>query len=101
MMSGLAGTMMSGMAFGTGSAMASRALDSVMGTQSLDMMHIESSLITRNKHTAPITLLSHHPYISGAPSRGPLLQVLHESHLALRTHQAFAIINLLCTKSRE
>eukprot|EP00462_Mataza_sp_D1_P004443 CAMPEP_0175102018 /NCGR_PEP_ID=MMETSP0086_2-20121207/8174_1 /TAXON_ID=136419 /ORGANISM="Unknown Unknown, Strain D1" /LENGTH=164 /DNA_ID=CAMNT_0016376723 /DNA_START=98 /DNA_END=592 /DNA_ORIENTATION=+ len=39
MLSGLAGTMMSGMAFGTGSAVAHRAVDSVMGPRETVVRH--------------------------------------------------------------
>lgn len=39
MLSGLAGTMMSGMAFGTGSAVANRAVDAVMGPRSMEVVH--------------------------------------------------------------
>lgn len=42
MLSGLAGTMMSGMAFGTGSAVAHRAVDSVMGPRTTQVEHVNS-----------------------------------------------------------
>ena len=39
MLSGMAGTIMQGMAFGTGSAIANRAVDSVMGPRQVEHVH--------------------------------------------------------------
>jgi len=53
MLSGLAGTVMSGMAFGTGSAVAHRAVDAVMGPRQVEHVHQNTPAAAAASESAP------------------------------------------------